>query len=451
MTRLWLRIFLSFWLVIALALAAAVAITGTERRAEVERARTAVLRSALDAFALQAQQVLDSSGVDGLRRWLAAETAERPDPPLLVIAPDGRELLGRPLPPAFPGAAPFLRRLEERPGERRRLPVRVLRDDSGGRWLLFVPAREGPSARWRSVRETQRNFFLAALLASGLVCFLLARWLTRPLRALREAGGQIAAGHLDARVGGRIGARRDEIGALAREFDHMAGRVESLVGAQRQLLRDVSHELRSPLTRLQTAIGLLRQREPHAADADLERIEREAARLDAMIGQILAYSRLQAHGGISRQPLELAALLEDIVADARFEARESGIRIDLEAAPAAALSGDETILRSAIENVVRNALAHARSRVLVTLTRSGEGMSTVTVTDDGPGVADDALARLFEPFYQAPGDAGRWRGHGLGLAITARAVALHGGRVRAAHADRGGLAVEIRLPAANRA
>jgi signal transduction histidine kinase len=434
--------------VIGLALAGAVLIAGGERRAEVDRARVAVMRSALDAFALQAQQVLDASGPAGLRRWLAEEASERPEPPLLVITPDGRELLGRPLPPGFARTADFMLRFEERPAERRRAPMRVLREAGGGRFLLFVPTRGGSPGPWRTVREMPRNFLFGALLASGLVCFLLARWLTRPIRALREAGSAIAAGNLSARVGPGIGARSDEIGALAREFDRMASRVESLLDNQQQLLRDVSHELRSPLTRLQAAIGLVRQRLGNGPDADLDRIEREAARLDRLIGQILAYSRLQARREIERGVVDLAAVIEEVVEDARFEARSRNLVIDLAVDADGMASGDDALLRSAVENVVRNAVAHARTRVEVKLLDSGDGMSLVTVTDDGPGVPEDALARLFEPFYQVSGGAGR--GYGLGLAITARAVALHAGTVRASRGAAGGLEVAIALPRAAR-
>jgi signal transduction histidine kinase len=340
--------------------------------------------------------------------------------------------------------AQFMRRLEDRPRARQRGPARVLRGAAGERYLLLVPARSGPPGAWRRLREMPRNFLVGALLASGLVCFLLARWLTQPVRALRTAGQEIAAGNLAARVGPRIGARRDELGALAREFDRMADQVQSLLGSQQQLLRDVSHELRSPLTRLQAAIGLIRQRVGDEPDEDLDRIEREAGRLDRLIGQILAYSRLQAQLGIERGVVDLAAIVEEIAEDARFEARGRDLTVDLAVDDTGPSGGDEALLRSAIENVVRNALAHARQRVELRLTTTGDGGHAISVSDDGPGVPEEALARLFEPFYQVPGSAGR--GYGLGLAIAARAVALHGGSLRATRGGAGGLSVIIRIP-----
>jgi two-component system sensor histidine kinase CpxA len=339
----------------------------------------------------------------------------------------------------------MLRRAADRPaGARRgRFPARLLTGADGTRYLLFVPAPDGRRSRWLADPLARRNLWIVLLLVSGGVCFVLARQVTRPIRALREAGSRIAGGDLAARVGPAVGARRDELGSLAREFDRMADRVQALVGSQQQLLRDVSHELRSPLARLQVAVGLLRQRSGNAPDGDLDRIEREATRLDALIDQVLAYSRLQARQEPARVPVDLAALLAEVVADAGYEARATGRSVALEGPDAAVCAGDEALLRSALDNVVRNAIEHCRSSVRVTAT-AGPPLE-ITVVDDGPGVPPEVMRRLFEPFFQVPGRPGR--GSGLGLAIAARAVALHGGTVEASPALPAGLAVTIRLPA----
>jgi len=456
-TRLYLRIFLYFWLVILLTLAITTAVNRATTRADVDRERAVTLRSSLDALAAQAQQALMAEGTAGLRHWLEEQVTERPQPPLLIVAPDGRELLGRKLPAGSPRVLEMLRRLDDGRTERRRLPARVLRDAGGARYLMFVPLPERGGPRWLAQPEARRNFLVVLFLVSGGLCFLLARYLTRPIRALRLAGARLAAGDLGARVGPAVGARRDEIGALAREFDRMAERVEELIGSQQRLLRDVSHELRSPLTRLQAAVGLIRQRGGDAADPDLDRIQREAERLDGLIGQILAFARLQSLTEPLRQPVDLGGLVREIAADAGFEGLAAGRRVHATVDGEYVLNGDEGLLRSAIENVVRNALEHAHSEVSVKLTAASENWLSVTVTDDGPGVPEEALGRLFEPFYQVQGGqvqggqgqgGGRsGRGVGLGLAIAARAVELHGGTIRAVLvgglADRGGLAVEL--------
>lgn len=444
MTRLYLRIFLYFWLVIGLALAIALIANRAGHRADLERERIATLRSSLDALAAQAQGELVAGGKPALRAWLERELAERPEPALLVLGPDDADLLGRPLPRGSPRFFDMLRRLGDRPAGARRgpFPVRVLAARDGTRYLLFVPSPEARRNRWLADPLARRNLWIGLLLASGGVCFVLARQVTRPVRALREAGGRIAAGDLTARVGPAVGRRRDELGALAREFDRMADRVQALVASQQQLLRDVSHELRSPLARLQVAVGLLRQRAGDAPDTDLDRIETEAGRLDSLIDQVLALSRLQACHEPVRAPLDLATVVAEVVADAGYEAKAAGRQVLLEQPAAAPFTGDEALLRSALDNVVRNAIEHCRSVVRVTV-EPGPPL-TIVVVDDGPGVPAADMPRLFEPFFQVAGRAGR--GSGLGLAIAARAVVLHGGTVEAREAWPTGLVVTIRLP-----
>jgi signal transduction histidine kinase len=445
MTRLYLRIFLYFWLVIGLALVITLVANRAGNRADLERERVATLRSSLDALAAQAQGELVAGGEPALRTWLERELAERPEPALLVLGPDDADLLGRPLPRVPSRFFDLLRRAGDRPAGARRgpFPARVLTAGDGTRYLLFVPSPEFRRSRWLADPLARRNLWVALLLASGAICFVLAWQVTRPVRALREAGGRIAGGDLSARVGPAVGRRRDELGALAREFDRMADRVQALVGSQQQLLRDVSHELRSPLARLQVAVGLLRQRAGDAPDPDLDRLETEAGRLDALIDQVLALSRLQACQEPARTPLDLATVVAEVVADAGYEARAAGRQVLLAPAGAVPFTGDEALLRSAIDNVVRNAIEHCRSTVRVAV---GPGPPvTITIVDDGPGVPAADLNRLFEPFFQVPGRAGR--GSGLGLAIAARAVSLHGGTVEAGAAAPAGLVVTLRLPA----
>jgi two-component system sensor histidine kinase CpxA len=446
MTRLSVRIFLYFWLVIGVTLSITFVVNRAGSRADLERERVATLQSSLDALAAQAQGALASGGEQALRAWLVTEVAQRPEPPLLVVAPDDMELLGRALPRVPPRALEMLRRAGERTTGRPRgpFPVRVLSAPDGGRYILFVRPSDVGRGRWLADARGRQTLWFVLLVVSGAACFWLARYVTRPVRALRAAGQRIAGGDLSARVGPAMGARRDELGALAREFDRMADRVQALVGSQQQLLRDVSHELRSPLARLQAAVGLIRQRVGDSPDPDLDRIEREGERLDAMIGQILAFSRLQDRQARGQESVDLGALLAEVVADATYEARAAGKRVEVDAV-STTLTGEEAVLRSALDNLVRNAVEHAAGVVQVALTTMPDQVE-IKVTDDGPGVPDAALGSLFAPFYQVPGRPGR--GSGLGLAITARAVELHGGTITARPAAPGGLEVLVILPRA---
>lgn len=447
MSRLFWRIFLSFWLVIVLTLALAVTGNSIVFRAELENVRLESLRGTLDALAEQAERELQRGGEDGLRDWLRRRARNPSLPLLLVIGPDEGELLGRPLPPGPARAVERWQRLQEdeRRLRPRRAPARRISDADGRSYLLFA-APPPPRAGGLFLRpEARFSVLLIALALSGLTCFWLARQVTRPVRALRSAGQRIAGGDLAARAGAVAAARRDELGELARDFDRMATRIEELVTAQARLLRDVSHELRSPLTRLQVATGLLRQRGGSATAADLDRLDQEIARLDALIGQVLTLTRLNSQAAPAREPLPLAALLRELVDDARFEGGVLGRTVGLEVHGEPALRGDLRLLRSALDNVIRNALEHARQAVEVALWDDAGG-ARIEVRDDGPGVPPAELGRLFMPFVTLPGNSSR-QGSGLGLAIARRAVELHEGTIEAENRAAGGLLVRIRLPA----
>ncbi len=440
MSRIYWRIFLSFWVVILVTTAITVGLGALVLQQDLDDNRRAFLRGNMGALAGQAQRALEQGGEPALREWLRAKQTELPTP-LLVVTPDGRELLDRALPPVPLGL--LQRRAERRGGPGP--PVRALRAADGRDYLLLpAPAKGRRLGGWFGQRGARPVFFVVLILVSGVICLLLARYLTRPLDKLRAAGQAIAAGDLAARAGGNTGARRDEIGALARDFDRMAERVQQLVESQQRLLRDVSHELRSPLTRLQAAAGLLRQRADAEETPNLDRIDKEVAQLDELIGQILAYTRLEQLDRVDRSPVDLVSLLADVVADARYEGAAAGIGVSLDAPATQVVQGDIRLLHSALENVVRNAVQHAESRVRVSVESTNDGLR-VLVSDDGPGVDAAALARLFEPFYTGTEMAAR--GAGIGLAITQRAVNLHGGEVAARNGPAGGLEIEISLPA----
>jgi two-component system sensor histidine kinase CpxA len=232
----------------------------------------------------------------------------------------------------------------------------------------------------------------------------------------------------------------------------MAERIETVISSQRRLLSDISHELRSPLARMNVAIGLMRQRGAGADLVMVARLEREAERLNRMIGDLLTLSRLESGERVAEPlPFDLAELVADVVGDARFEAGARGCHVQLAPSAPAPVSGASELLRSALENVVRNAVRHTADGTAVEVALAGEDPGTVVVEvrDRGPGVPADYLERIFEPFNRL--DEARDRqsgGAGLGLAIAKRAVVQHGGTIEARAADGGGLAVRIRLPRA---
>lgn len=283
---------------------------------------------------------------------------------------------------------------------------------------------------------------IMSALFSGYLAFYLA-W---PLAYLRRAMSDVAQGRFETRVKPFMGARRDEIVDLAEDCDRMANQLKLLVDAQQQLLHDISHELRSPLTRMQAAIGLLHQN-PARVDM-VERIERESQRMDTLIEALLTLARVQGRpDSIARESVDIIELLHLIVEDAQFEAGIKGCRVILQGGPSFVSRVSGELLYRCFENVIRNAVRHTRahSSVLVVAEASPAGHClTVRISDQGPGVEESRLQRIFDPFERGTSEVGS--GFGLGLAIASRAVEMHGGSIKASNLPGGGLSVVIILP-----
>jgi two-component system sensor histidine kinase CpxA len=296
---------------------------------------------------------------------------------------------------------------------------------------------------------------LAVLAVAGILCYGLSRYLTSPVLKLRDAARRLAGGELTVRVDPTLASRSDEFSDLGQDFDVMAERIESLVRSQRRLLSDISHELRSPLSRLKVAVELARRPTGNEAPGYLDRIEREADRMNHLIGQLLSLARLDDETQVqSDEVVALLSLLREIAADAEFEANSCRCTVQLAEARECSVRGSAEILRSALENVVRNAVHYTASGTAVEVAlrlhdRGGSSRAIITVRDHGPGVPPESLPYLFRPFYRV-GDARDRQsgGSGLGLAIAERAVRLHGGSIEAANAPDGGLVVTVELPVA---
>jgi two-component system OmpR family sensor kinase len=187
-------------------------------------------------------------------------------------------------------------------------------------------------------------------IVAGLSSAALLAWLlSKPIRSLHSAITDAANGNLNVRIADRMGPGNDELKDLGVEFDRMISRLRTLIVAQRQLLKDVSHEMRSPMARIQAAIGLAHQ-QPVQAPALMERIERESFRIDKLLGELLALSRLQA--GVAEQlneEIELRELLSDIVDDAHFEANANGRYIHVDSEIDGVVRGNVELLRRAVE------------------------------------------------------------------------------------------------------
>ena len=316
---------------------------------------------------------------------------------------------------------------------------------------LYLTKEVPVLVHWR-VRHAIASHWHLVILALGvsfLLSVLLAQYLVGPVRNLQRASRKLARGHLDARVDRNVTRRRDELGELARDFDHMAEQVGSLMLAKERLLRDVSHELRSPLTRLQISLALARRKIPEAL-AEHDRIEREIGRLDQLIGQIIKFSRMQhCATNMPWETVVLENMLKKLVGDGNFEAKARGRavvfktqvreKIELIAVP--------EFLTSGVENIIRNGIRFTPEETAVEVTLNREHNSAVIhIRDYGPGVPEDALTDLFEPFFRVDETRGKENnGTGLGMAIASTAVTQHNGTIVAQNAHPG-LLVTISLP-----
>jgi two-component system sensor histidine kinase CpxA len=322
---------------------------------------------------------------------------------------------------------------------------------SGGRDFIFateLPA--GPRAAFGMDRAAVLLRFAVALSVSGFICYLLTLYITGPILRLREAAQQLAGGQLSTRAAASIERRGDELGALGRDFNTMATRIEELISRQRQLIFDISHELRSPLARLNVALDLARGGK--AGDLPFHHMESDLVRLNEMIGRLLTIARLDtAAVPVEMTPVNLTALVRQIVDDAGFEAQKRKVVVNMSAPEQYYAIGNAELLHSAIENIVRNAIRYtdAAGSVDVSLEFGDKSYVLLTIRDHGKGVPENDLERIFQPFHRIAEARDRESGGaGLGLAIADRVVRIHGGSIRAENAYPQGLKVIIQIPAA---
>ena len=327
----------------------------------------------------------------------------------------------------------------------------LLMGQSGRDYIFATELPAGPRAALGIDRAAIILQWGVALLVSGLICSLLTRYITAPILRLRKMSQRLAAGDLSVRASSELAQRRDEIGDLVRDFNAMASRIEELVSRQRQLTSDVSHELRSPLARLNVALDLGRERK--GDDPAFEQMEEDIRILDEMIGRLLTIAKLDASSPqVPMMDLDLADILSQVARHAEFESKEPNGAVRLTSAGECIVSGNAELLRSAIENVLRNAIRYTESGTRVEIRTAPENsasgaMIRMVVRDYGPGVPDSELKNIFQPFYRLTDARDRQSGGaGLGLAIADRVVRIHGGTIRAENAVPHGLRIEILLP-----
>jgi two-component system sensor histidine kinase CpxA len=463
---LFLKIFIWFWLAMALVSTAfmiAVALTESDHNESEWRQMTG---TAVRLYAQTAAELYERDGQGALVIYLqrVEQTAQMET---RIYDARGTEVSGRPATQETKHLAEVADRIqrndepvfdfaaEPRPFA---LVAQKVYGRAGARYVLVSEIPHDKSGSLFSNPGTLLIRLAVVVLTAGLVCYGLARHLAGPVEVLRDGVRRLARGDLSVRVGSKFGTRRNEFGELSQDFDSMAARIETLVMSQRRLLGDISHELRSPLARLSVALGIAKRRAENEAPGligPLDRIERESERLNELIGQLLTLTRLETSPNeMGKTPVDLGELIAQVVADADFEAQARNRRVEVTVTEECKIQGNVELLRSAVENVVRNGVRYTAENTSVEVTlrcasEGGHGDAIISVRDYGKGVPEEALNDLFRPFYRvADARDRRTGGTGLGLAITERAVRLHGGTIKAANAPEGGLVIEIVLPVA---
>ncbi len=450
--KLFIKIFLWFLAAIALMVGVIIFVTRTFQTDPMVSRFQRSTRNQMTIYSGTANQIVKAEGDAGLRTYLSRLRDVEPPREVDLVDINGKVWFGEAdeitdstdlISRTFSSAAAETDFL----AEDRTLGAAPVTFPDGRRFVLVLQwERQSPNPLfWGSTLGYWR---LAGLLVTAtLLCYLLALYLTSPIRKLREATQKLANGDLQTRVAQKVGRRRDELADLARDFDEMAERIESLVTSHQRLNSDISHELRSPLARLNVALEIAKQKSSPETAPLLNRIEIESHRLNEMISRLLILAKLES-GSELIEPVrvDLAELVRAVAEDADFEAQAKGRSVKILSDDPCTVMGSENLLRSAIENVLRNAVRYTAegTAVDVSLVRQN-GHSILQVSDHGGGVPDEELANLFRPFYRV-GEARERKtgGMGLGLAIAERAIKAHKGTIAARNTG-DGLLVEIRL------
>ncbi len=443
-----MKIFLWFWLAMALIVGALTLVTRTFQTEPIVRQWQVVVGETMNVHSQTAAQIYDAEGTAGLENFLKRlENSQRINA-VGLFWQNGEQIAGGSIQSDISSIRQKSLTSDETEFERGENNFLIGKKTTldNGETVVLITQWERPRVPENfSLSNRQIVQILAVILTAGLLCYALASYLSSPIVKLRQATRRFADGDLHTRLDIK---RRDELGDLAREFDEMAERIETLVASEKRLTQDISHELRSPLARLNVALELARSRANPEIGNFIERIELESHRLNEMISRLLVLSKLENRSeNFEKHEINLTKLFEQIVTDADFEAQPNKKSVKVLEKDAVKVFGNENLLRSAIENVLRNAVRYTKEETAVEVSLLKQNKrAVVSVRDFGAGVPEEELEKLFRPFYRV--HAARERktgGIGLGLAIAERAVHAHQGTIKARNTEEG-LLVEISLP-----
>ena len=289
---------------------------------------------------------------------------------------------------------------------------------------------------------------LTLIVLAGLAAaYILANYISKPIRILQQGFRSLASGNLDTRIQRNMGKRQDELAYLAIDFDEMADQLQQLVEKERHLLHHVSHEMRSPLARMQAILGLIQQ-QPAKLDKHLGKLDNELRRMDGLVGELLTLARLENKTTqIQYEELLFNDFIANLVADSVPLAEEKQQLLQLQACDKPiVISANEGYLYQAFDNVLRNAIKYSPQGSVININCSLNRQELlVNITDNGSGVDETQLPHIFTAFFRAD-SSGTSNGTGLGLAIAKHVIEQHQGSITARNVLPHGLQIVFKLP-----
>lgn len=389
--------------------------------------------------ASEAIQIFETKGENALSKW-TSKINEESGLRIFIITPSGQPATNHRLPSPI---KKFLSKRYHLPPWAE--PTQIITNQ--GKYLYFSigPSFPPPPRHRQDILWWTRVIIGLSILL--IVSIFFSKHLVNPLKELTDTSQKLAKGNLDQRVDHKIEHRLDEIGILAREFNHMAEKIQQNHENLQQLFHGISHELKTPLARQRIAIELIAKK---GADPSLlEKMNRQTKLLDNLIDELITITRLQETTiKIPADTININELIQEVIDDNLLEADLKQIKISTKNTDTKTTRGDKKLLYRSFDNIIRNAIKYSPKKTAISILCHKEGKyCNIQIIDQGIGVPDSSLDKLVEPFYRV--DSARARstgGHGLGLAIANSIIQAHQGILRFANTPQGGLKATIKLP-----
>ncbi|WP_413516889.1 histidine kinase sensor domain-containing protein [Photobacterium phosphoreum] len=401
-------------------------------------------------MAEQAQQLIDTGNKQQLGQW------EQQQPYyLFVLDKEQHEMGDRKMHPHFAFKLNYARGINTLLDSRVNQPIFAIPLKDGNQLMVQLPSQLHP-AKYFSFYFGLIQVVIAVLILL-MFSFLIARYLQRPLNTLREASRSLANGDFSVRVANAVSDSTVEFKSLATDFDEMAEQIQMLSERQRRLIRDVSHELRTPLARHNLSLHLMRKRVAPEHQHLVDRLERESEEMNQLVNEILEFNQLQnTTKNVNLIPLDVESLCLATVPDIETLLGKQQTLTTAIDNNMPLVMGDSRLIVRAVNNLLGNAMKYAGEQAHIQLISAlvvieGQAFVQLSVEDDGHGIAEQHLKRIFDPFTRIEGARDKQSGgYGLGLAIVKEAMAVMHGAVNAENRQPQGLSIQLLLPVMNK-